>query len=62
MAKMLIHCTHGKDDPERATLAFIVGIHLPSIHAIAAAQSGPSSPRGDGRRGVGGPFGRALID
>ncbi|MDE3231606.1 MAG: DsrE family protein [Chloroflexota bacterium] len=25
MAKLLIHCTHGKDDPERATLAFIVG-------------------------------------
>ena len=25
MAKLLVHCTHGKDDPERATLAFIVG-------------------------------------
>ncbi len=25
MAKLLIHCTHGKDDPERATLAFVVG-------------------------------------
>jgi len=25
MAKLLIHCTHGKEDPERATLAFIVG-------------------------------------
>jgi uncharacterized protein len=25
MAKLLIHCTHGKEDPERATLAFVVG-------------------------------------
>lgn len=25
MAKLLINCTHGQDDPERATLAFIVG-------------------------------------
>jgi predicted peroxiredoxin len=25
MAKLLIHCTHGRDDAERATLAFIVG-------------------------------------
>ena len=25
MAKILISCTHGKDDPERATLPFIVG-------------------------------------
>lgn len=25
MAKLMIHCTHGKDDPERATLAFVVG-------------------------------------
>ncbi len=25
MAKVLVHCTHGKDDPERATLAFTVG-------------------------------------
>ena len=25
MAKLLVHCTHGKDDPERATLAFTVG-------------------------------------
>jgi uncharacterized protein len=25
MAKLLINCTHGKDDPERATLAFVVG-------------------------------------
>jgi len=25
MAKLLIHCTHGKDDAERATLAFVVG-------------------------------------
>jgi len=25
MGKLLVHCTHGKDDPERATLAFIVG-------------------------------------
>jgi predicted peroxiredoxin len=25
MAKLMINCTHGKDDPERATLAFIVG-------------------------------------
>ena len=25
MAKVLVHCTHGKDDPERATLAFVVG-------------------------------------
>ena len=25
MAKLLVHCTHGKDDPERATLAFVVG-------------------------------------
>ena len=25
MAKLLIHCTHGEDDPERATLPFIVG-------------------------------------
>ena len=25
MAKLLINCTHGEDDPERATLAFIVG-------------------------------------
>ena len=24
MAKLLAHCTHGKDDPERATLAFVV--------------------------------------
>ena len=24
MAKLMINCTHGKDDPERATLAFIV--------------------------------------
>lgn len=25
MATLLIHCTHGREDPERATLAFIVG-------------------------------------
>lgn len=25
MAKLLINCTHGRDDAERATLAFIVG-------------------------------------
>jgi len=25
MAKMLVHCTHGKEDPERATMAFVVG-------------------------------------
>ena len=25
MAKLLINCTHGKEDPERATLAFVVG-------------------------------------
>jgi predicted peroxiredoxin len=25
MAQLLINATHGKDDPERATLAFIVG-------------------------------------
>jgi predicted peroxiredoxin len=25
VATMLVNCTHGKEDPERATLAFIVG-------------------------------------
>ena len=25
MSKLLVHCTHGQEDPERATLAFIVG-------------------------------------
>jgi predicted peroxiredoxin len=25
MAKVLVNCTHGKEDPERATLAFVVG-------------------------------------
>jgi uncharacterized protein len=25
MSSLLVHCTHGKEDPERATLAFIVG-------------------------------------
>ena len=25
MAKLLIHCTHSGEDPERATLAFVVG-------------------------------------
>jgi len=25
MAKIMINCTHGQDDPERATLAFVVG-------------------------------------
>jgi len=25
MTQLLVHCTHGKDDPERATLAFVVG-------------------------------------
>ena len=25
MSRLLIHCTHGQEDPERATLAFIVG-------------------------------------
>ena len=25
MAKLLINCTHAEDDPERATLSFIVG-------------------------------------
>ena len=25
MGKLLINCTHGKDDAERATLAFVVG-------------------------------------
>ena len=25
MGKLLINCTHGEDDPERATLPFIVG-------------------------------------
>lgn len=24
MARMMVHCTHGKDDTERATLAFVV--------------------------------------
>ncbi len=25
MAKLMIHCTHGREDAERATLSFIVG-------------------------------------
>src|SRR4051812_42226526 len=25
MGKILVNCTHGREDPERATLAFIVG-------------------------------------
>ena len=25
MAKLMINCTHGQEDPERATLAFVVG-------------------------------------
>jgi hypothetical protein len=25
MGKLLINCTHGKEDPERATLSFVVG-------------------------------------
>ena len=25
MAKILVNCTHGKEDPERATLPFVVG-------------------------------------
>ena len=25
MAKIMVNCTHGKEDPERATLPFIVG-------------------------------------
>jgi uncharacterized protein len=25
MSRLLINCTHGEDDPERATLAFVVG-------------------------------------
>ena len=25
MSKLMINCTHGKEDPERATLAFVVG-------------------------------------
>jgi predicted peroxiredoxin len=25
MTKLLINCTHGQEDPERATLAFVVG-------------------------------------
>lgn len=25
MTTLLVHCTHGREDPERATLAFIVG-------------------------------------
>ena len=25
MAQLLVHCTHGREDPERATLAFVVG-------------------------------------
>lgn len=25
MAKILVNCTHAKDDPERATLGFVVG-------------------------------------
>ncbi len=25
MAKLMINCTHGRDDPERATLSFVVG-------------------------------------
>ena len=25
MARLLINCTHGREDPERATLAFVVG-------------------------------------
>jgi uncharacterized protein len=25
MAKLMINCTHGEDDPERATLSFVVG-------------------------------------
>lgn len=25
MSTLMIHCTHGREDPERATLAFIVG-------------------------------------
>ncbi len=25
MAKIMIHCTNGREDPERATLAFVVG-------------------------------------
>ena len=24
MSRLMVHCTHGKDDPERATLAFVV--------------------------------------
>ncbi len=25
MTTLLVHCTHGREDPERATLAFVVG-------------------------------------
>lgn len=25
MAKIMVNCTHGQEDPERATLAFVVG-------------------------------------
>ena len=25
MTKLLVNCTHGREDPERATLAFVVG-------------------------------------
>lgn len=25
MAKLMVHCTHGAEDPERASLAFVVG-------------------------------------
>jgi predicted peroxiredoxin len=35
MAKLMINCTHGQDDPERATLAFVVG----NVAASAAQEA-----------------------
>jgi uncharacterized protein len=35
MAKLMINCTHGQEDPERATLAFVVG----NVAASAAQEA-----------------------
>ncbi len=35
MAKLMINCTHGQEDPERATLAFVVGNVAASADQVA---------------------------
>lgn len=70
MTSLLVHCTHGKEDPERATLAFIVGnvaasadpyrpAHSIPVPSLAPSAASAGAVLGFARYASGAPAGRA---